>query len=163
MKADLPIIELTSAELAYIAGLLDGEGCLDLFRRRPDQPHRATTYNPRIQVGMTDQPTIAYLHAVFGGTFTQRTIRNPRHKPQWTWTVVCGRALLVLAHLLPYLRIKRRQAEILLAFGSLKWRPGPAKGSRASRPIPLELRVQRDVLYEELAALNKRGNHATGS
>ena len=143
-------------DLAYFAGLFDGEGSIMLVRM-----HKSTrTYMPRIVISMTDLPTMEWVHRTFPGgrlyRFTQSRFRRnenakPVHRIDWT-TAAC---LPILRGILPYLKTKSAQAHILIGVLELR-----TQIEAARKPY-----VRRDeatiVLYEaareRLCALNKRG------
>lgn len=85
-------------DLAYIAGLFDGEGCI-------------TRANGRtiVQVGMTDREVIEYLGSL-GGTVR---IEHPPGNRQtlYRWRLLARLEVLeFLAALRPFLRVKAREA-----------------------------------------------------
>lgn len=95
---------LTPTELAYFAGFVDGEGCFGYY----------TT--PRLAVVNTYLPVLKELQTAFGGTWSMRGNRSPTvHRTCYAWAVTGGNALRAVEELLPYLREKRAQAQLLLA------------------------------------------------
>ena len=136
-------------ELAYIAGLIDGEGTITIKKRLPSQQTAKavnTSYSGEIQVEMTHEPTIRRLKEIFGkGNI--RT-RDRGHKPLWTWKVSDAAAREVAWELLPYLRIKQRQAELVIAL------PVWPRGRGA---VPEELVTLKEHMKQEINALNKVG------
>lgn len=82
--------------LAYIAGLMDGEGCIT-------REHG----NWKIQIGMTDASIIKWLGR-FGGTVRREKHQNPRWNDCWRWRVMAQAEVAeFLNALVPYLRVKR--------------------------------------------------------
>jgi hypothetical protein len=107
-----PTIKLDHAsntDLAYLAGIIDGEGSIMQIFRTRKHPVWA------IKCNMTDRPIIEWLHS-FGGTFHIRPSRDPgRFKEQYEWDM--HRQLDVqamLTALLPYLRVKHDKAKAAL-------------------------------------------------
>ena len=98
-----------STQLAYIAGLFDGEGCVSCKKRDK-------RWYIRAEVAMTDKALIYWLHKSlgFGWSGPKRYNNKPRWKPQWRWS--CGyRDCLKLAHLLiPYSRVKRNKLQKII-------------------------------------------------
>jgi hypothetical protein len=97
--------------LAYVAGLVDGEGSIVI-----GCSHRANRLpNHWLQVGITniDKELIDWLLNTFGGHLSDYSHR-PRHC--WVWRVMGNEAKQFLQSILPYLRIKKKQAEIAIAF-----------------------------------------------
>ena len=92
--------------LAYVAGLIDGEGCVHL-----DTPRR--TYRARVSVGMTEPalPLLQQLRTEWGGTLYQLRPATARWAAAWTWHLTGGPAAALLTAIRPYLRIKGAQAD----------------------------------------------------
>ncbi len=76
----------TEAELAYFAGILDGEGCLSLdnLKVRVSGGHRLY-HNPCLRVSNTDARLIAWIQARFPGRVSPVKIRPMMRKQQWLW------------------------------------------------------------------------------
>lgn len=88
-------------DLAYIAGIIDGEGTIMLAKGKWWH----------VKVGMTDRGIIEWL-ASFGGTFTETIRLAENRKDVYTWVVARNRDVVILLEaLLPYLRVKRKLAE----------------------------------------------------
>lgn len=51
----------TKVELAYLAGIVDGEGYIGIKRTTPKNGALRQSYQARIQVRMVDEPAIAFL------------------------------------------------------------------------------------------------------
>lgn len=72
-----------SNKWAWIAGLLEGEGCFSLHQRK----ERRNTKSCAIHCEMTDEDVIRKLHLLSGvGTVNFRPSRKNR-KPTWIWSV----------------------------------------------------------------------------
>lgn len=111
-------------DLAYLAGLFDGEGSVEA--RYNSRKNRAPDWTARIHVYNTDGHMIEWLAATFAGRVT--TIRKEhctaarRDVYRWSLSAQSGRPLLTA--LLPYLRVKNSQVEMLLALLDLMGKPG---------------------------------------
>lgn len=93
----------TDREMGYVAGLLDGEGCI-------------TKNNGRwkIQIAMTDEGVIRWLGEM-GGTVRERRVKGVR-RPCWRWLLMRqADVYALLVALLPLLRVKQDQANVALA------------------------------------------------
>lgn len=98
-KAKIPT---DPAVLGYIAGLMDGEGCLTRQNGRW-----------RVQIAMTDQPVIEWLGRI-GGTVRERRVKGNR-KRCWRWLLMRqSEVRLFLVAILPYLMVKHNQAKAVL-------------------------------------------------
>jgi hypothetical protein len=142
----------TEAELAYFAGILDGEGCLSM-----SAPTRRTgQYATQIFVGNTDARLIHWIHARFGGTVALRPRQasaKPTHKQLWRWLLSGSDIVPVLSAVSPYLVIKREQAQLIL---EMRQTMKPV-GSNQTQPLSNAVLTRREELKARLAVLNRRG------
>jgi hypothetical protein len=102
-------------DIAYFAGIMDGEGSIYIQRRL----HRGSTdYFPRFQVGNTDLVLMTWIKETFGGTlYEKRRLSAPEHwKAQYEWFSTRPLLDVLLPLITPYLKTKRRQAEIMMEF-----------------------------------------------
>jgi hypothetical protein len=105
----------TDTELAYLAGIIDGEGTLFIQRR---MDNGTWTYWPRMQVANTNREVIIWLHKVFGGSMYDkpRKKHNPKWKLQYQWYSRISEMDKFLPLIIPYLIIKKPHAEIMMQF-----------------------------------------------
>jgi hypothetical protein len=100
--------EITSEEWAYVAGILDGEGCIS----SQVTPHGR--YKVRLSVTQGRREIVDFLATLFTGTTSHRSVLKSGYQ-RWTW--VAGRRYLIEAILegaRPYLRLKGDQADVAL-------------------------------------------------
>ncbi len=101
---------MKKTDLAWAAGLFDGEGCITLKR---DYNGSIPTYSLRLVVVNTHLPALEELRLLFGlGSIRQSAPRSKKQKARWDWRVASRQAETVLRLLLPHLRIKREEAKI---------------------------------------------------
>jgi len=111
---------MTQNEIAYIAGLFDGEGCVTCKQKKTKRKDRGgKIYNQwyiRCEIAMTDKDVITGLHEVlgFGWSGEKRYNNKPKYKKQWRWS--CGyRDALTFAKLMwPYAQVKLHQLEQII-------------------------------------------------
>lgn len=103
---------------AYVAGIIDGEGSINIYRvtTLKDKPRFAM----RIAVGITDPWLPQFLKIHFGGSVWLAKHNNPKHKDCWFWQISAKKAAPFLSHIIPYLCIKKPQAELALQWQSRK-------------------------------------------
>lgn len=90
--------------LAYLAGIIDGEGSISTLSHSRQRRWSVTIAN-------TSDPLIEWLWA-FGGTLSLRRASTFSQKPCWMWTVTAWRdTLYLLEQVRPYLRIKADRAD----------------------------------------------------
>jgi hypothetical protein len=97
-------------DLAYAAGLIDGEGCVYAICKSYRGSLRTIV---RLSVLMCSRPAVDWLRTKFGGSFYALPPRFGR-PDRFLWQVTCSHAGPVLRALLPYLKEKRKQAEVAL-------------------------------------------------
>lgn len=143
-------MDLTPEELAYMAGFVDGEGCLTYGRTR-------TSFYPRVLVVNTNKEVLEFFKERIGGHIYKQVGKKAEWKQAWEWRI-CWKAAIEFAKVLsPYLKVKYRQAQIFIAWGCIS--PGTIKKPRD------EAKSIRDgvlLIVEELKWLNKRGSADKG-
>jgi len=110
-------VNLSEAECGYVAGLIDGEGCI----------HIPQTGCTRLEVTNTYLPVLEWLRDTFGGiTRSCGGKGKGRTKPCYHWQIVGRSALDVLQMAYPFMRIKSPQARLALDFDAQRvpWRRG---------------------------------------
>lgn len=100
--------------MAYLGGLLDGEGCFTLW-------HDTT---PAISVTNTYPHVLHALLQEFGGHVKDKA-RPDRGRTTFEWYESGERACEIASRLLPFLLEKRRQAELMIE--AVRWPRGTAK------------------------------------
>jgi len=130
---------MTSTELAYIAGLIDGEGTIGFGHKKKED---IATYALRLRVGMSDENAIRWLQRTSGfGKITFRDLSHRRRQNHWVWSVFSKQAADVLGEALPYLLVKKPQAELAILFQKSKGQPLiRLRGAHRVAPEILELR-----------------------
>lgn len=112
---------------AYVAGLMDAEGCFSIYRTTPRADGSTRTqYQPRIVLSNVDLPVIKWLVASFGGFYTKHTPAKGKVWYQWNLNGKTS-ASTFLSLLMPYLRLKKQEALILQEFFGLGEGINPAK------------------------------------
>ena len=141
MRMPYPVEELEVWQLGYIAGIVDGEGCLNLSK----QTNRKDI-SPVVVVGMTDVKCVQFLYNItgVGNFFVKHGKQTPKnYKTKYVWAVR-GRLeiYLLLKAIYPYLVVKKEQTDVMLEF--------------VERRIQGRLFTGRDIeLMEEMHKLNK--------
>jgi hypothetical protein len=143
--------QVADIDLAYAAGLIDGEGCVTVEAPGTDKSGRWKAGRVKIIVQMTTPDVLRWLKETFGGCFQERKTIRPWQQPVHYWAVTGKQAGLLLEHLLPYMRVKGPQAKVAITF--YRAQLPHTTGQRAS---PEYLAVLRD-LKAQMLELNKRG------
>ena len=140
-----------SEQLAYIAGFIDGEGSIGIV-----SVAKHKRYVVQIAACNCNRAPIDLLRSLYGGKVRKRTWNNKRWKPSYEWKLTAKKAVNAINAILPFLMIKREQAEIVLEANKLKNQRSPVW----YRWHPTE-KEKRDTkllaLKEKCGRLNKRG------
>lgn len=141
-------------ELAYVAGLIDGEGCVHL-----DVPKG--TYLARVSVGMTEPalPLLISLRQTWGGTLYQQRKASERWAAAWTWHMTGDRASALLLAIRPFLRLKGAQADAALRVEQIRSElVSRRNGQKKWTP---EARAACEAIKQEMHVLNAKGPRAS--
>ena len=65
--------QITELELAYLAGILDGEGCFTIERTKAKLPRHSLRHCVTVGIEMTDKEPLLLLQRYFGGSIYLRT------------------------------------------------------------------------------------------
>ena len=151
--------DYTVAQLAYLAGILDGEGCFVIgcyaFSKKTGVPHFHTT----IQVTSTDKVLIEWLVDVFGGklsTYTAKQMATNSKRVPFRWTIFSDRVKHICECTLPYLIIKKDQAKIMIEMRNTFEKTRMRKGDQGTQPLTKEVLDIRYELFYKLKSLHIR-------
>lgn len=126
----------------YVAGLIDGEGCLDF------QVGYKKFIRPRVRVTLTTagKDVIVLLHNNYGGHLYERKTTNPNWSNSYSWEL-CGykEVCMFLRNIVNHLIIKKEQARLLL------WMESNIKGKWSDDSV-------RQIAKDELKAM-KQDSH----
>ncbi len=108
---------LSESERSYIAGILDGEGCIIFQRvRRAKHDDALVPYKVSVSICNTSRRMIEWINErIPARVYIDRT-GNPQWRKRYNW-MLCGmlRSRIFCHEIAPYLIIKREQAELMAA------------------------------------------------
>ncbi|HDY90110.1 MAG TPA: hypothetical protein ENH82_18580 [bacterium] len=98
-------------QLTYLAGFIDGEGCLTTSKDKG-------WCRPRITISNTNELILRWIKMLFGGNVYAVKRRTPKLglKADYIWIIVCNQAIALVECLLPYLKVKQKEARKLVLF-----------------------------------------------
>lgn len=143
-----PVGLLSDVELSYMAGLIDGEGCLTITKLHSG----GVTLSLSIQ--MTDQGVLNWIATKLGtkcNISRSASKVGPRRKPLWKVILTGGRAAMLCSRILPYMKVKHRQATIFLRFAETFQTGYDSKG------VPQHILNFRSRCKLAIHLLNRRG------
>jgi len=146
---------MKETEKAYIAGLVDGEGCISICRRKKKQRNNSNWYyEPQVAVTNTDRRLLDFLIDLYGGWIAIVKGKKDNHKTGYHWKITGDNMRTLLKDILPYLKSKEKQAKILLQFpkyGHRGWGGAYSKGRTEE-----ELKRQKRY-WGRMRTLNHKG------
>lgn len=144
---------LTLLHPAYIAGIVDGEGCLTLVTSRGGGGGYSTI-RPVLAIANTNRDLLeAVRNTLDAGAVN--IMRGGRiagvHRMGWQYQAT-GRATLhrILTMIRPYLVLKAAQADVILQF--------IADNKTMHNPIPPDVLAHRQAAIAQIRELNRKGS-----
>lgn len=127
-------MNISNLNKAYIAGFIDGEGCISITKRKDKEYKNGYSFYSNIRITNTNLEILEWIKNILD----------------------CGghlKACIIAKELLPFLIVKKKQAEILLDFQKLK-EENKQKGIDG---VPPERWKKQVILCEQIQKLNQRG------
>ena len=112
-----------STQLAYMAGLFDGEGSVDYtkrFHKRKNKPRAYWYQCITCEMAMTDKPVMVWFHENTQLGVLRLLIKSkqaggkPHHKDQWRWRTSHRDAYKFAKLIIPYARVKREKLQKII-------------------------------------------------
>ncbi len=104
---------ISEGDIGYIAGIIDGEGCISYkqyMRKRSHNKKAYPTWQIRIEVAMTDKSVLKWISEVLDiGTVTEKRYKSRYAvgwKKQWRWRASHRQAYYVSRLIWPYVHVK---------------------------------------------------------
>ena len=112
---------LTIADVAYMAGLFDGEGHVEykkrLVKQKKEKNKAYKTWSIRCEMSMTDRGVMEWFHETLNfGTLNKREAKKSwtGKKPQWRWRCSYRDALKFAKLMWPYAQVKLHPLEQII-------------------------------------------------
>ena len=128
----------TELEKSYLAGILDGEGHITIRIRHLLKRY----YSPFIEVTNTRKLLLEWIQSRWGGSIVEDSYARKNRSNTatcWKWRIESNRVKDVLKQVMPYLVIKKEQAQLVI---SMPYRTRAGKGKPYRR-------IESDVLSTE--------------
>lgn len=118
--------KLTTEELAYLAGIFDGEGCVQLNLWK-------NSVRVKAEITNTSRTLIDWILATtkVGAVSTRKASGNRRIC--YRWCVSCNQAIELLIQIRPWLLIKSAQVDLILEWHKLEMLAGARIGKYVSK------------------------------
>ena len=105
-----------TTDKVYFAGLVDGEGYIFILNSCVGQSKKYLKMGVKIQMVVDESGILAKAKELWGGHLYFRKGRKTQHRDTAEWIIENDGANKFLKDTLPYLRLKKQQAEIGLEF-----------------------------------------------
>jgi hypothetical protein len=161
------------ALLAYAAGVIDSDGSIGILRETYAMRVLGTTTQPtfseRVTIRQLEPEAVDLLHRHFGGcrsVVTYRKKNSTKAQPLQSLQLVDRQASRLLCAVLPYLRIKKAQAELCLEMRRLKDESRKARfaygrGHRGGGKRPDSISLAMEEVRAEIVRLNRVDDRST--
>jgi hypothetical protein len=120
-------------KIAYIAGLFDGEGCVRIYTE-----DNKKWFILQITISNTCVPLLLEIQKHYGGNVSGR-----RNGLCYSWSMTSKPAAEILKKMLPYLIVKKEQAEIAIEFQARKEHGGYWRDKQITEK---ELEIRREYM-----------------
>lgn len=163
MDATIDDQQVTSHQLAWLAGIWDGEGTFSITYQNKKY---GEAYIAKASLSNTDMAMINEIIKILdsyniGGHLFKESPRRKEHKASYHITINKLNKLKQLVELiLPYLVNKKPNAEIMLRFvnSRLKYKKSPIKDKKTGKITGMKRQghsEEEKELYKQMAELNK--------
>ncbi len=148
---------LTEPERAWLAAIIDGEGTITISKVKDIEYRRGFYYCPKLEISNTNKTVLDKVWQLVGagGVYIAKREQSA-WKKKWAYMASAGVMRAILPQIIPYLIIKRAQAERMWEY--LKYiESNPILGLRE---IPPGYYERLDLVYVALKKLNEKGRGA---
>jgi len=113
---------MKKVDIAYIAGIVDGEGYIGIKKTKAYkcQDRQTNGYHARIQIRMVDEPAIKFIAENLGGWYYAEKPHSENGRPLFCYQSSDKSAETILKILLPYLKVKKESAKTVLNLRKLQ-------------------------------------------
>ena len=142
----------TPEQNAYLAGIIDGEGCMYIGRVKQGKYGSGWQWHVTLSVTSCDKVLIDWLENTYGGRRAHRyrwTSKKKFYRPVYRWNATGPMLDHVLAVIEPYLTIKKPHCDVMSRYRKTCKNIG-------SKRLPDHINDQRFALMKELRILNSR-------
>jgi hypothetical protein len=151
--------EYLETQLAYLAGIMDGEGTFFIGNFSGNRKNGDRHYQTTIKVSCTDKSLIDWLLNTFGGTYAfyeASKVSKKSKRDVHIWACTGDRLLHLCELMIPYLIIKKNQSEIMIRMRKTYTNAHNVKGVQRVQNVPQEILAVRKKLFDQLRSLHIR-------
>ena len=111
--------EHTVAQIAYLAGIIDGEGCFYIGNVKQGKYGSGYQWQAMLKITNCDESLILWLEQTFGGAKDSRyrwTSKKKFTRPVYNWQATADMLDYIILQVYPFLIIKKRHAEVMAKY-----------------------------------------------
>jgi hypothetical protein len=131
-------------DFAYAAGLIDGEGCIGVYNQTCPTTKTKTRYSLSVRIQMSDWEAVLWMENTFGGCYRSHPQLGYGTRIMYEWVLSSKMAGEFLKQILPYLKNKKRQAELAILFQDKR-----KKGGRKNNAVREAEQILADAIKRE--------------
>lgn len=138
--------------LAYLAGLLDGEGTVGINRVKSAKAKNPSHF-PHLMIANSYEPVVRWLGEIGGSVDVHRpSTHKSNWKTSYRWRLHGKNAETFVRAVRPYLRIKHEQADVILELAAIRGKNNVPHGTLTEAQVN-----EREALKMRINELNRRG------
>lgn len=145
-------------DLAYAAGIFDGEGSVSVSYRLQSARSKNQTFGVKVSVSQVDPEVITWLKDTFGGTCDSYKGSSKRAKIVFRWTLHCRKAADFLEAIVPFLKLKTARSVAAIRLARMARPRGATKGQEGMQPMTEAETMAQKPLAEFIRSENQRSN-----
>lgn len=147
-------------ELAYMAGLIDAEGCFRIKKWLPkNKPNYV--YAISLEIGNTNKLFFGWLQMRFGGTLCFIKSKQANKKNACIWSLQSKRLNFFLPSLVPFLKHKQPMCNKLIEFHKTIIPNGGDRHSQIFKETYANIIQRRESIVNEIHVLNAKGHRSS--
>jgi len=158
VKQIKPIEYPSQTDIAYLAGLIDAEGCFRLHRiikKKMIHPAWASV----MEIGNTNSLFFPWLMTKFGGNLNFAKNNGFNVKPFAKWYIMSNQMRKFTSDLMKYLIIKKPVCAKIIEFDQTVLPNGGDRHSDLFKRTYQEVSAKREIIFNQIQILNTRGQH----
>ena len=144
---------------AYIAGIVDGEGCITIIKRNVKRKNGVFCfYQCLVIVTNANKKMLDFITKLYGGWISTNHKLKGNQKISYNWVCAGDNMRKLLNDILPYLIIKKEQAKLILQFPIYEHTSQTGIKNKGRSAIE---KTKQDNLWIKMKKLNRPGKHVT--
>lgn len=132
-------------KLAYLAGIVEGEGTIAILKQQGTRGRRGPLYSLRLIVSNSSEKLMEWLEDNYGGSVHK--VKEKHGRTVYQWVLAPRGAFKLLKKMQPYIIIKSEQVSIAISFQQENTR-------RHKGRVPIWLRVKRENYFQRMKELH---------